>query len=76
MTTGGHMITHSLHTEHGHNKGWAEAQCLDLDGLDGRKHLVPPNDIADLVQFIFNNLSPLSTMVNEFCECVGHAYLP
>ena len=62
------------YTEHGHNKDWAEAQCLDLDGW---KYLVPPNDIADLVHFVFNNLSPLSlsTMANEFRESVCHAYL-
>ncbi len=35
------MITHSSHTKHGHNKGWAEAQCLDLDG---QKYLVSPNE--------------------------------
>ena len=46
--------------------------------LDGWKGLVPPNDIADLVHFIFNNLSPLSlsTMANKFRESVSHAYLP
>ena len=46
--------------------------------LDRRKYLVPPNDIADLVHFTFNNSSPLSlsTMANEFLESVGYAYLP
>ena len=24
VTTGGHVITHSSHTEYGHNKGWAQ----------------------------------------------------
>ena len=73
------MITHSLHTEHGHNNGWADHEAHAVLGLGyRRKYLIPwpPNDIADLVHFIFNNLSPpaLSTMANEFCEFVGHAY--
>ena len=46
-------------------------------GLDGRKYLVPPNDIADLVHFIFTNLSPLSlsTIANEIRESVSHDYV-
>ena len=46
--------------------------------LERREYLVPPNDLSDLVHFIFNNLSPLSlpSMANEFCEAVSHAYLP
>ena len=35
VTTGGHMITHSSHTEHGHSKGRVEAWCWTMDWMDG-----------------------------------------
>ena len=46
--------------------------------MERQEYFVPPNDLSDLVHFIFNNLSPLSlpSMANEFREAVSHAYLP
>ena len=62
------------------SKRCVEAQCMYSvlqEGMEGQGYLVPPNDLSDLVHFIFNNLSVLSlpTMANKFRESVNHTYL-
>ena len=85
MTTSEHVISQTPNTEvvvaHDNNQGSAVARGLDLalqNGMERQKYLVPPNDLSDLVHFIFNNLPPLSlpSMASEFHEAVSHVYLP
>ena len=85
MTTSERVISQTPNTEvvvaHGNNKDSAVVRGLYLalqNGMERQEYLVPPNDLSNLVHFIFNNLSPLSlpSMANEFCEAISHAYLP
>ena len=60
MTTGEHMINQLPHTEvpvTGNNY-CVKAQCLHSvlqEGMEGQDCLIPPDDLSDLVFFVFNN---------------------